>query len=239
MKRTRTSSYVLGLGFTLVFAAIAAGLAPQTSTQPQPAPPTTAPAPEAPLEYVLFTTDKGNFVLELNREKAPITVANFLKYVDDKFYDGTIFHRTTNAGIFVIQGGGYAADGSRKPTRAPIKNEWQNGLKNDRGTISMARTAVADSGTSQFFINVYPNPALDQPNDGAAYAVFGKAVTGLKTIDTIHGQPAMGERPTTPVKVESAKRISADDAKKLIDEEKQAEAPKKPAPPAATAPKQP
>jgi peptidyl-prolyl cis-trans isomerase A (cyclophilin A) len=233
MSRSRTSARIVGLCLTVVFAAIAAGLSPQATTQP--APPSTAPGPQAaPLEYVLFTTDKGAFLLELNREKAPLTVANFLKYVDNKFYDDTVFHRVTNASIFVLQGGGYSADGSKKPTRAPIKNEWQNGLKNDRGTISMARTNVIDSATSQFFINVYANPLLDEPRDGAAYAVFGKAVTGLKVIDEIHGMPAMGERPANPVKVETARHISADDAKKLIDAEKQADADKQPA-----APKQP
>jgi peptidyl-prolyl cis-trans isomerase A (cyclophilin A) len=230
MSRSRTSACVIGVCLTVIFAAMAAGLSPQATTQS--APPSTAPAPQASaLEYVLFTTDKGAFLLELNREMAPLTVANFLKYVDDKFYDGTVFHRVTNAGIFVIQGGGYNADGSKKPTRAPIKNEWQNGLKNDRGTISMARTAVADSATSQFFLNVYPNPVLDEPRDGAAYAVFGKVVTGMKVIDDIHGMPAMGERPANPVKVETARHISADDAKKLIDAEKQAEADKQPAAP--------
>src|SRR5262245_11677784 len=113
----------------------------------------------APLAYVLMTTSKGDVVIELNREKAPISVANFLSYVDKKFYDETIFHRVIPN--FMIQGGGFTADMKQKSTDKPIKNEWQNGLKNTRGTLAMARLGQQpDSATSQFFINVQDNPFL-------------------------------------------------------------------------------
>jgi cyclophilin family peptidyl-prolyl cis-trans isomerase len=171
--------------------------------------------------YVQFTTNKGSFVLELNHEKAPVSVDNFLKYVDDKFYNDTIFHRITKGGIFVIQGGGMDKSGSQKKTNPPIKNEWKNGLTNVRGSISMARTSAPDSATSQFFINVQDDPALDQPNGGAAYAVFGKVYAGMKTIDALYATPVQASRamggevsqPVEPLIVEKAERITAAKAK--------------------------
>ncbi len=132
-------------------------------------------------------TSLGDIMLELDAEKAPITVNNFLKYVDDKFYDGTVFHRVIKT--FMIQGGGYTADLDEKSSelRPPIKNEWKNGLKNTRGTISMARKGGdPDSATAQFFINVVDNGRLDQAQpDGAAYCVFGSVVEGMDTVDKI------------------------------------------------------
>jgi peptidyl-prolyl cis-trans isomerase A (cyclophilin A) len=123
-------------------------------------------------------------VVELYPDKAPKTVDNFLKYVADKHYDGTIFHRVMDG--FMIQGGGFAADLNQKPTRAPIPLEAKNGLKNDRGTIAMARTQIPDSATAQFFINVVDNAMLNAPSpDGYGYAVFGKIVQGMETIDKI------------------------------------------------------
>lgn len=136
---------------------------------------------------IKMETTLGDIVLELDAEKSPVTVNNFIKYADDKFYDGTVFHRVIKT--FMIQGGGYTAEMDEKMTglRPPIKNEWQNGLKNKRGTIAMARKGGdADSATAQFFINVVDNDRLDQVQpDGAAYCVFGKVVEGLETVDKI------------------------------------------------------
>lgn len=133
--------------------------------------------------YIKMTTSMGDIYLELNQEKAPISTKNFVSYVNDGYYDGTIFHRVMST--FMIQGGGFDKDMNQKETKAPIKNEWQNGLKNARGTIAMARTSAPDSATSQFFINVVDNAALDQPRGGAAYAVFGKVVAGMDVVDKI------------------------------------------------------
>lgn len=133
---------------------------------------------------VSIKTSRGDITLELNAEKAPETVKNFLEYVDDGFYQGTIFHRVI--GNFMIQGGGLDRDQKRKPTRAPIQNEAANGLKNDRGTMAMARTSDPDSATSQFFINVVDNEGLNYPKpDGHGYAVFGKVVEGMDVVDMI------------------------------------------------------
>ena len=135
---------------------------------------------------VKLQTSMGDIVLELNPEKAPVTVANFLQYVKDGFYDGTIFHRVING--FMIQGGGMDAQMNQKPTRAPIKNEADNGLTNDAYTIAMARTAVPDSATAQFFINVVNNTNLNHTGKNPAgwgYAVFGKVVQGQDVVDKI------------------------------------------------------
>jgi cyclophilin family peptidyl-prolyl cis-trans isomerase len=135
---------------------------------------------------VLVSTSMGDIKIELNAEKAPETVKNFLGYVNDKFYDGTIFHRVIPN--FMIQGGGFDKDMSQKPTKAPIKNEAGNGLKNDTGTIAMARTNVVDSATAQFFINVKDNDFLNHRDDspaGFGYAVFGKVVDGLDVVRKI------------------------------------------------------
>ena len=138
---------------------------------------------------VRLETSMGNIVLELDREHAPATVDNFLTYVKDGFYDGTIFHRVI--GDFMIQGGGYTADLSRKQTRPPIKNEANNGLKNNRGSIAMARTRDPHSASAQFFINVEDNAALDHRAPDArgwGYAVFGKVVDGMDVVDIIRSQ---------------------------------------------------
>lgn len=137
---------------------------------------------------VLMETSLGNIVLELDRAKAPQSVDNFIKYVQDGFYDGTIFHRVI--GNFMIQGGGFSADYAQKPTRSPVQNEAKNGLKNDRGTIAMARTMAPHSATAQFFINVVNNDGLNNPNpDGWGYAVFGKVVEGMDVVDKIRAVP--------------------------------------------------
>ena len=138
---------------------------------------------------VRLETTMGNIVLELDPVHAPVTVKNFLAYVNDGFYDGTIFHRVIDG--FMIQGGGYTADFSRKQTRAPIKNEADNGLKNVRGSISMARTRDPHSASAQFFINVADNPALDYKSPDArgwGYAVFGHVVEGMDVVDAIRVQ---------------------------------------------------
>lgn len=148
---------------------------------------TTAQA--APAERVLLETSLGNIVLELDAAKAPKTVENFVKYVNDKQYDGVVFHRVIRG--FMIQGGGYDEKFKERVTRAPIQNEANNGLKNKRGTIAMARTSAPHSASAQFFINHADNGFLDYPGqDGWGYAVFGKVVEGMDVVDKI------GETPT-------------------------------------------
>ena len=135
---------------------------------------------------VKLQTSQGDIVLELYPDKAPTTVANFIQYVKDGFYNGTIFHRVISG--FMIQGGGLDAQMNQKPTRAPIKNEADNGLTNDAYTIAMARTAVPDSATAQFFINVADNKNLNHTGKNPAgwgYAVFGKVVQGKEVVDKI------------------------------------------------------
>lgn len=137
--------------------------------------------------FVKFATTEGEIVLTLFPDKAPLTVANFVKYVQDGHYDQTIFHRVIPG--FVVQGGGFSVDFEQKPTREPIKNESDNGLRNLRGTISMARTNQRDSATSQFFINLKDNPRLDADGPHGGYAVFGKVVRGMDVVDDIAAIP--------------------------------------------------
>ena len=158
---------------------------------------------------VVLETSKGIIEIELYGDKAPETVNNFLGYVADKFYDGTIFHRVIND--FMIQGGGFTADMMQKKTKAPIKNESGNGLKNEPGTIAMARTPDPHSATAQFFINVRDNAFLnkDQAQDGAGYCVFGKVVKGMEAINAIKVVPTgvqkgMRDVPTEPVVIKTA-----------------------------------
>ena len=134
---------------------------------------------------VMISTSKGNITVELLPAKAPETVANFLRYVDEGFYNGTIFHRVISG--FMIQGGGYDQDNSKKQTHDPVINEADNGLSKVRGTIAMARTGDPHSATAQFFINHTDNPALDHRNKGAGwgYAVFGKVTGGMEVVDRI------------------------------------------------------
>ena len=139
---------------------------------------------------VKLLTNFGEITLELNAEKAPITVANFLQYVDSGFYNGTIFHRVIDG--FMIQGGGFTPDLTQKPTNAPVASEAQNGLKNQTYTIAMARTSDPDSATAQFFINVKDNEGLNYPNAmGNGYTVFGTVISGTQTIDAIRKIPTM------------------------------------------------
>lgn len=134
-------------------------------------------------DVVMLETSKGNIEIQLDPVKAPITVANFEAYVDSGFYDGTVFHRVIKG--FMIQGGGFTADGVQKNTSAPIKLESDNGLKNVAGTIAMARTSDPDSATSQFFINTVDNPDLDLAPGNDGYAVFGTVISGMDTVKTI------------------------------------------------------
>ena len=149
-----------------------------------------AAAAEEKAPRVRLETTMGNIVVELDAARAPKSVENFVAYVDDGFYDGTIFHRVIED--FMIQGGGFTPELSRKPARAPIRNEADNGLKNTRGSIAMARTRDPHSATAQFFINVVDNPGLDftAPNErGFGYAVFGRVVEGMDVVDRIRTQP--------------------------------------------------
>ena len=157
---------------------------------------------------VKLSTSMGSIVVQLDPAKAPKTVANFLSYVNDKHYDGTVFHRVMNG--FMIQGGGFTADMAQKPTKPAIALEANNGLKNDTYTIAMARTGDPNSATAQFFINVKDNAMLNAPNpDGHGYAVFGKVVEGTDVVDKIKAV-ATGNKgphqnvPATPVTIQSA-----------------------------------
>ena len=157
---------------------------------------------------VKLATSMGDIVVQLDPDKAPKTVENFLAYVNDKHYDGTVFHRVING--FMIQGGGFTADMQPKPTRAPIPLEANNGLKNDIYTIAMARTGNPNSATSQFFINVKDNAMLNAPNpDGHGYAVFGKVIEGTAVVDKIKAVATANKGPhqnvpTTPITITSA-----------------------------------
>lgn len=197
---------------------------PPTSKPQEPSKDKASDVDNAPLVYVLMQTSLGDIVLELNREKAPITVKNFLSYTDKKYYDETIYHRVIRG--FMIQGGGFTEGMRKKPTDKPIKNEWKNGLKNVTGSIAMARLGrQPDSATGQFFINVKDNTSLDMPNDGAGYAVFGKVAAGMKVVRAIEGSITTTKQgranvPVETVLIKKITRIKDEDAKKLIADEK-------------------
>jgi peptidyl-prolyl cis-trans isomerase A (cyclophilin A) len=160
-------------------------------------------------QKVKFATSMGDVTIQLDADKAPKTVANFVQYVKDGHYDGLTFHRVIPT--FMVQGGGFDADMKQKPTRAPIALESRNGLSNLRGTVAMARTSVPDSASSQFFINVVDNQRLDAANspDGNGYAVFGKVVSGMEVVDKIRAV-SVGEKaghqnvPLQPVVIRKA-----------------------------------
>lgn len=163
---------------------------------------------------VKMETSQGVIVLALEDEKAPETVKNFLQYVQDGFYNGTVFHRVIDN--FMIQGGGFTQDYQQKPTRPPIQNEAKNGLKNVRGSVAMARTGNPHSATAQFFISVKDNAFLDYPGqDGWGYAVFGKVVEGMDVVDKIRKTPtgAAGpfpkDVPQTPVVIQTVTILPA------------------------------
>jgi cyclophilin family peptidyl-prolyl cis-trans isomerase len=161
---------------------------------------------------IRFETSLGDITIEMFEKEAPATTANFLTYVDDGYFDGTIFHRVIPN--FVIQGGGFTEDMTQKRTHAPIKNEADNGLKNSRGTLSMARTSDINSATSQFFVNLKDNESLNHSRGNFGYAVFARVTEGMDVVDKI-AEVETGRRrghddvPVDPVIVRSAKRIQA------------------------------
>ncbi|MGK5042576.1 peptidylprolyl isomerase [Janthinobacterium sp. GB1R12] len=188
-------------GLTLGSAVVAA--APATALDPTP--------------HVALKTSMGEIVLELDQEKAPKSVANFLQYVKSGYYKGTVFHRVIDG--FMIQGGGFDKNMKQKATKAPIQNEAQNGLQNVTYSIAMARTGDPHSATAQFFINVGDNGALDYPGrDGFGYTVFGKVIKGMDVVDKIKAVPVADKGPhqnvpVTPVVIESATLLKTAPAK--------------------------
>jgi peptidyl-prolyl cis-trans isomerase A (cyclophilin A) len=200
---------LISLGFALcVLHVAAAAFAADTPPATQPAaskPASTQPATK-PSNKVVIDTNKGKIVIELTPDRTPITVKNFLRYVDEKFYNGTIFHRVI-AG-FMIQGGGFTVDLKEKKTHDPIKNESKGGLPNNRGTISMARRPDADSATSQFFINLNDNAPLNYPSNGGGYTVFGKVVEGMDVVDKIAAEQTRPGNVSEAEPLETIKIIS-------------------------------
>lgn len=192
--------------------ALALPLAATAQGQGKPAGKPAPAATAAAHPVVVIETSMGTIKVELYEDKAPITVKNFLSYVDKKHYDGTIFHRVING--FMIQGGGYDKDMKERGTDAPIKNEAANGLKNTVGTLAMARTNIPDSATAQFFINVKDNGFLDfrDPSpQGIGYAVFGKVIAGMDVVDKIKAvktgmKNGMADVPEAAVELKSVKR---------------------------------
>lgn len=180
---------LLAVSFTLFSTACSAESESEAvAKNTEPTAETVEAATSAPTvtDKIIFKTNKGDITIGLYGEAAPLSVGNFLAYTKDGFYNGTIFHRIING--FMIQGGGFDKDFIQKPTKAPIKNEATNGLKNTVGTVAMARTSVVDSATSQFFINVVDNPFLDFRNEtprGYGYAVFGKVLEGMDVVNQI------------------------------------------------------
>jgi peptidyl-prolyl cis-trans isomerase A (cyclophilin A) len=156
---------------------------------------------------IRFETNQGNFTVELFEKEAPVSAANFLKYVDDGFFDGTIFHRVIPG--FMIQGGGFTEDMAQKRGQPPIKNEADNGLKNKRGTLSMARTNDINSATSQFFVNLKDNDFLDHSKGNFGYAVFGRICDGIEVIDKIAAVETARRRGHEDVPVEAVIVASA------------------------------
>lgn len=202
MRRVFMCSFVAILGW--VAAAQGPLLAAQRATRPVQVPPLQAPAPEpAPGNpVVVVSTSLGDITIELFKERAPVSVANFLQYVQEGFYPGTVFHRVKPG--FMIQGGGFAASLEEKPTRAPIQNEATNGLRNTRGTVAMARTRQLRSATAQFYVNLMDNRMLDHAGyspDDFGYAVFGRVLAGMDVVDRIAAVPtkSVGDMDDVPV----------------------------------------
>jgi cyclophilin family peptidyl-prolyl cis-trans isomerase len=204
MFRTLVLSLALGAASFTAFA--------QNAAKPADKPATPAAATAS---KVRLNTNMGAIVIELDAAKAPKSVENFLQYVKDKHYDGTVFHRVING--FMIQGGGFTPDLVQKPTRAPIQNEADNGLSNVRGSIAMARTGDPNSATAQFFINVVDNKRLDHVSKDNGYtwgyAVFGKVISGMEVVDAIRGVttgpkgPLPSDVPTSAVVINSAEIV--------------------------------
>lgn len=200
----------------LLFAASAYS-AEEPGSQPASAPKAPEAARPSANPIVELKTSLGVIEIELLQDKAPLSVENFVAYVSAGHYNGTLFHRVMPD--FMIQGGGFAADFKQKPTKAPIKNEAANGLKNERGTVAMARTSAVDSATAEFFINVKDNAFLDHGVRDYGYAVFGKVVKGMDVADKIRmvktaTRSGMENVPVEPVVIESAKVKGKDEAPK-------------------------
>jgi len=199
MKQLIVASFAIAIAF----------LSPlRAAEKPAPAP----PEKTAPPVYVQVVTSAGNFTIELNPERAPLTVAQFLKSVDQGYYSGTIFHRAIPS--FIIQGGGYDADYKLKGNPPKVVNESGNGLTNQRGTVGMARSQDPHGSDAQFYVNLYDNEALDPNKTRWGYAVFGKVVQGMEVVDKI-GNVATGARgpfkedaPLQPVVIERIERVA-------------------------------
>jgi cyclophilin family peptidyl-prolyl cis-trans isomerase len=194
----------------LALASLAAALALPLAAPAQSQPSRCTAKGNTPMK-VKLTTSMGPIVIQLDKEKAPISAQNFVKYVESGHYDGTIFHRVIDG--FMVQGGGFTKDMRQKPVGAPIKNESTNGLKNDNYTVAMARTNVRDSATSQFFINVKNNDFLNYSGEAnPGYAVFGKVVEGTDVVDKIKKVPTGNSGghqnvPSQPVVIEKAECV--------------------------------
>jgi cyclophilin family peptidyl-prolyl cis-trans isomerase len=196
---------------TAVVLAVGCGCKEKESTVKNDQPGAAPSKPATGKPQVAMLTSKGRIVIELEPALAPVTTQNFIDYVQSGHYNGLVFHRVI-AG-FMIQGGGFDADLNQKANRPPIVNEGKNGLKNNRGTIAMARTQVLDSATSQFFINLVNNAPLDYPNNGG-YAVFGKVVEGMEVVDAIAAvrttmKKGMQDVPAEAVVIQSAELLTA------------------------------
>jgi cyclophilin family peptidyl-prolyl cis-trans isomerase len=163
--------------------------------------------------YVVMKTNKGDVVMELDHKMAPKSVENFMSYVNENYYDGTIFHRVISG--FMIQGGGFTSDMKQKPTKAPIVNEGKNGLPNSRGTLAMARTNDPNSATSQFFINTVDNQFLNASGRNPGYAVFGKVIDGMDVVDVIrNGKTKPGDVPVETIEIISIRPLPGPPATK-------------------------
>ncbi|TGG95820.1 peptidyl-prolyl cis-trans isomerase [Natronospirillum operosum] len=201
----RSKLALLAVPLVLLLAACAGSDEPETTAAPS------TPAADGP--RVILETSAGDIQLVLHAEAAPITVENFLRYVDEGHYDGLVFHRVIDG--FMIQGGGFDADLVQQSTHDPIRNEADNGLNNVRGTIAMARTQAPHSATAQFFINLADNNQLDQRGNQWGYAVFGEVEAGMEVVEQIGGtrtgtrptpMGAMGDVPVEPIVIERARR---------------------------------
>jgi len=212
------------MALILASAVLVLGQAALPSALPSPSP---RPSPTGPV--VVIDTTMGKITVGLYKDQSPITVANFLKYVHQGHYDGTIFHRVIPD--FMIQGGGQDAKGTERPSGPPIRNEARNMLRNSRGTLAMARTSDPDSATAQFFINVKDNHNLDFGIAGAGYAVFGEVLEGMDVVDKIQVVPtnkADMDRPLTPVVITSIKERAAGVVKPAAPAPAPSASPKKP-----------
>ncbi|MGK5027574.1 peptidylprolyl isomerase [Janthinobacterium sp. RB2R34] len=211
MQETKSPRLPFLTRFFTLFAGLALGGAVVAAS------PTANPAALDATPHVALKTSMGEIVLELDQQKAPKSVANFLQYVKSGYYKGTIFHRVIDG--FMIQGGGFDKNMKQKATKAAIQNEAQNGLQNVTYSIAMARTGDPHSATSQFFINVGNNSALDYPGrDGFGYTVFGKVISGMDVVDKIKAVPVADKGPhqnvpVTPVVIESATLLKQAPAK--------------------------